>query len=540
MKSKRAIADAAGQSFFLDGKVTLRAGDCREVLKSLPDNSIDSVVTDPPYALVSIVKRFANSPRSERTENTENPYGRTGRGFMGQRWDTGETAFAVDFWAEVLRVLKPGGHLVAFSGTRTYHRMACAIEDAGFEIRDQIGWAYGSGFPKSHDVSKGIDKAAGRIGHSIVELKKRLIALADESGKSRKQIDKECGFRACNYLTLPDAGKRFDPWVWTLPTGDKWQVMKSALGTGDELDAAFSAAEREIIGMRKAIPGVAFSSDGPSEIEVTAPATDAAKQWQGWGTALKPAWEPICLARKPLSGTVAANVLEHGVGALNIDGCRVHAEDAKGGSYTVTRLKPGATLNATGGNWRPESGGIEYRGEMKPGRWPANIVHDGSEEVLAAFPDAPGQQRGVGPANGAKDSVHCYGDFGPRAQFDPRGDEGSSARFFYTAKADAEDRLGSKHPTVKPLDLMQWLVRLVTPRGGLVLDPFAGTGTTGEAAWREGMRAVLIEREPEYVTDIARRLDLADKPTKRFAVAKTKNNLADASELPLFSGEAAE
>lgn len=427
---------------YLDGKVTLCCGDSREVLKQLPDSSIDSVVTDPPYALVSIVKRFANSPRNERTENTKNPYGRTGRGFMGQRWDTGETAFAQEFWAEVLRVLKPGGHVVAFSATRTYHRMACAIEDAGFEIRDQIGWAFGSGFPKSHNLS-----------------------------------------------------------------GDM----------------------------------------------------------EGWGTALKPAWEPICLARRPLSGTVAANVAQHGTGAMNIDECRIHAEDAQGGSYTVKRLKPGATLEATGGNWRPDVG-VEYHGEMRPGRWPANILHDGSPEVLSAFPVAPGQQGDITgnepTASGFNGQI--YGKFSGRRKFKARrdgealanrryadvgatnfaalpgarrNDGGSAARFFYTAKADAEDRLGSKHPTVKPLDLMQYLVRLVTPKGGTVLDPFAGSGTTGEAAWREGMKAVLIEREPEYQADIARRMDLADKPTKRSAVAVTKGNLESHENLPLFKIE---
>jgi site-specific DNA-methyltransferase (adenine-specific) len=328
---------------FLNDRVILHCGDSRDVLKTIPDCSIDSIVTDPPYALVSIVKRFGKPDSAPAKGN--GAYQRASAGFMGKQWDTGETAFAAEFWAECLRVLKPGGHVVAFSGTRTYHRMAVAIEDAGFEVRDQIGWTFGSGFPKSHNAGN------------------------------------------------------------------------------------------------------------------------------GWGTALKPAWEPIMLARKPLIGTVAANVLEHGTGAINIDGCRVE-------------------------------------GGEREGRWPANIIHDGSEEVIAAFPDAPGQQRGVGPQHGAKDSVNVYGDYGPRDQFDPRGDAGSAARFFYTAKADAAGRLGSKHPTVKPVDLMQWLCRLVTPKGGTILDPFAGTGTTGEAAFREGFNAILIEREEEYQADIRRRMKL--------------------------------
>jgi DNA modification methylase len=443
----------------LGGRVTLYGGDNRDVLRSLPDCSIDSIVTDPPYALVSIVKRFANSPRSENTENIENPYGRTGRGFMGQRWDTGEVAFSEVFWTECLRVLKPGGHVVAFSGTRTYHRMAVAIEDAGFEIRDQLAWAYGSGFPKSHDVSKAIDKAAGVERKVVGTEKVRDI----RNGHGRAQ--------------------------------------------GDGINAA--------------------NRDGPiyMERELTSPATAAAREWQGWGTALKPAWEPICLARKPLVGTVAANVLEHGTGALNIDGCRIETDPSVDdprlggkGAWTTTQQQSGDTVSLPRGTVA----------SSEKGRWPANIVHDGSDEVVAAFPvsvSTIGKPRGAASGEG-------WGMTATGAEY---ADAGSAARFFYTAKADAEDRLGSKHPTVKPLDLMQYLCRLVTPPGGTVLDPFAGTGTTGEAAWREGFRAVLIEREEEYQADIARRMDLAAKPTKRAAVAKTKNKLLGAEDTPLFS-----
>lgn len=367
---------------FLDGKVSLLSGDSAEIITTLPDNSIDSVVCDPPYALVSIVKRFGGANAAPAKGN--DAYMRASAGFMGKQWDTGEVAFSAEFWAQVLRVLKPGGHLVAFSGTRTYHRMAVAIEDSGFEIRDQLAWCYGSGFPKSHNA-------------------------------------------------------------------------------GD-----------------------------------------------GWGTALKPAWEPICLGRKALTGTVAVNITQHGTGGLNIDGCRIESSAADQ-AYIMERINGFNNTRSIGGNGAYGGGETMDRGanfDASKGRWPANIIHDGSEEVIAAFPDAPGQQRGVGPANGAKDSVNVFGDYGPRDQFDPRGDSGSAARFFYTAKADAEDRLGSKHPTVKPVDLMQWLVRLVTPKNGTVLDPFAGTGTTGEAAFREGMKAILIEREEEYQKDIARRMEL--------------------------------
>ncbi len=443
---------------FLDGRVALHAGDSRDVLKTLADNSIDSIVTDPPYALVSIVKRFGKSGCAavKVPEGGSGAYARASAGFMGKQWDTGETAFAVEFWAECLRVLKPGGHVVAFSGTRTVHRMVCAIEDAGFEIRDSLQWLYGSGFPKSHDVSKALDKMSG-----IWRGRAGAVKISEQIAK-----------------------------------GTEYERTEK----GQPVTAAAAAA--------------------------------------GWGTALKPAVEPICLARKPLVGTVAENFVQYGTGAINIDGCRIHGDDAIGGEYTVKRLKPGATLDKTGGNWRPEEGGEIFHGNMKPGRWPANIIHDGSEDVFAAFPDAPGQQRGVGPQHGAKDSVNVYGDYGPRDQCDPRGDTGSAARFFYTAKADADDRLGSKHPTVKPVDLMQWLCRLVTPKGGTILDPFAGTGTTGEAAFREGFNAVLIEREPEYQADIRRRMALClagpEERARESIKAKIGDRPIDAG--PLFGG----
>lgn len=358
---------------FLNDRVALWAGDCREVLQGYESNSFDSVVTDPPYALVSIGKRFGKPGAAPAQHGKDGLYARASAGFMGKQWDTGETAFAAEFWGEVLRVLKPGGHVVAFSGTRTYHRMVCAIEDAGFEIRDQLAWVYGSGFPKSHNLD------------------------------------------------------------------------------GD---------------------------------------------WEGWGTALKPAWEPIVLARNPLSGTVAGNALEYGTGALNIDGCRVDAEKPTGWGG-----------KAAGGNtWNEVNSGLTKDGEARPvlGRWPANIIHDGSEEVAAAFPDG-------------------------------------SARFFYSAKADANDRLGSKHPTVKRVDLMQWLCRLVTPPGGLVLDPFAGTGTTGEAAWREGFRAVLIEREAEYQADIVRRMELclAGPEERRRSIIKRKPEPPKDGLLALMDGDEA-
>ncbi|MBM3927108.1 MAG: site-specific DNA-methyltransferase [Sphingomonadales bacterium] len=427
----------------------LRAGDSRDVLRALADASVDSVVTDPPYALISIVKRFGSDSAAPTRDG--DVYSRASAGFMGKTWDTGETAFAVEFWREVLRVLKPGGHVVAASGTRTYHRLAIAIEDAGFEIRDMVSWLYGSGFPKSHDVSKGIDRAAG--------------AVRPEIGRARR------------------AGK--------------------GVGTYG-----------------------AFAGDNVLTAAATAAATADAVRWQGWGTALKPACEPWVLARKPLAGTVAANVMAHGAGALNIDACRVATDDAlsAGTGRLWSHYRDGEAScertyeDVVATTFSPKPG---PRGGDPAGRWPANVIHDGSDDVVSAFPMASGQQRAVTGCETSAPFANVYGSMPGRAGAAiPRDGGGSAARFFYSAKADAMDRLGSKHPTVKPIDLMQYLCRLVTPPGGVVLDPFAGTGTTGEAAWREGFQAILIEREAEYCADIRRRLAIADAgPMSRRAAA---------------------
>lgn len=334
-----------------EGSVLLE-GDCRDVMElALAENSVDSIVTDPPYGL----------------------------SFMNRHWDCDVPK--VEMWRAAFAVLKPGGYLLAFSGTRTYHRMVCAIEDAGFEVRDQLAWVYGSGFPKSHN----------------------------------------------------------GPWG---------------------------------------------------------------------GTALKPAWEPIVMARKPLIGTVEANWREHGTGALNIDGCRVEptgesrervGEDSQDRRYT----DKGSTDFAA----KP---GV--RGGDAAGRWPANLVHDGSDEVLAAFPQAPGQLRSVGPEHGDKPSVNVYGDMGARPHTPPRGDTGSAARFFYCSKASKADRgQGNVHPTVKPTDLMRYLCRLVTPAGGTVLDPFMGSGSTGRGAVLEGFKFIGIEQDPTYLEIARARIEEAQR-----------------------------
>lgn len=354
--------------------IDVRHGDSREVIKTLADASVDSVVCDPPYALVSIVKRFGGTNAAPAKGDV---YARASAGFMGKQWDTGEVAFDPAFWRDVMRVMKPGAHLIAFSGTRTYHRLAVAIEDAGFEIRDQIQWIYGAGFPKSKNVGK----------------------------------------------HLPE--------------------------------------------------------------------------WAGWGTALKPANEPIVLARKPLIGTVAANVQSHGTGAMNIDGCRVGTGDDKGQWPITNRRHDDKTYTLA-----------PTLTDATKGRWPANVIHDGSEEVLAAFPHGFAHDRREKKLHPRPRSATAsvYGADHRTEPTPTYQDSGSAARFFYSAKADADDRLGSKHPTVKPVDLMAYLCRLVTPPGGTVLDPFAGSGTTGMACMREGFNAILIEREAEYVADIRRRV----------------------------------
>lgn len=349
--------------------VKIFVGDCRERLSGMEPHSIDSCVCDPPYHLTSIVKRFGAANAAPAKAGKTGAYERASRGFMGQTWDGGDVAFDPETWAAVYRVLKPGAHLVAFSGTRTYHRMVCAIEDAGFEIRDQLAWVYGSGFPKSHNQ-----------------------------------------------------------------------------------------------------PG-------------------------GWGTALKPAWEPIVLARKPLVGTVAANVLAHGTGALNIDGCRIESSIATGWG--------GA--GASDKTWSAANCGLAKDGEARPveGRWPANIVHDGSGEVLAHFPvEAGGSGRASGPTLRDGNTSVARGKFnGLAGDLEPPfyGDSGSAARFFYCAKAASSERgEGNNHPTVKPVDLMRWLCRLVTPKGGTVLDPFMGSGSTLIAADAEQFNAIGCELSPAY------------------------------------------
>lgn len=451
--------------------VHIHHGDSREVIKGLADNSIDSVVCDPPYALVSIVKRFGGKNAAPaKSEGASGVYKRASAGFMGQAWDTGETAFDPEFWAEVLRVLKPGGHLIAASGTRTYHRLAVAIEDAGFEVRDMISWLYGSGFPKSHDVAKGID-ARLIAGSGRTEDIRRLAMGPDyePSGRGRVNFDHGGG-----------------------------SAMNGARGAG--------------------------------------PKTDEAAAWEGWGTALKPACEPWVLARKPLDGTVATNVLAHGTGALNIDGCRIAVDPAADASQLRTMNR---SVRDGEDGWGMSTVAGDNPQVVRPdGRWPANVIHDGSEEVVDAFP-AETSVTGKRSVQSQCAEVSGTAWLSPNHKSIEHHDSGSAARFFYSAKADADDRLGSKHPTVKPIDLMRYLVRLVTPPGGVVLDPFAGSGSTGVAAMLEGFESILIEREAAYVDDIKRKVAFYSGEGRLAAQEKGKVKAEPVNDLPLFGGEAA-
>lgn len=380
-----------------DRRYTLVNADCRDAMRGLDPCSVDSIVTDPPYGL----------------------------SFMGKDWDHGVPGVA--FWTEALRVAKPGAHLLAFGGTRTFHRLACAIEDAGWEIRDTVMYVYGSGFPKSLDVSKAIDKAAG--------------------------------------------------------------------------------AEREVVGQHNA-PAKSIYSQGerdlPQDVAITAPATPAARQWSGWGTALKPAFEPVILARKPLDSTVAANVLKWGTGAVNVDGSRVPTDP----SVDDPRLGGNGTWGTKNAAKNVYAGGYagERVGSSPLGRWPANFIHDGSDEAVAGMGDAARYFYSAKASKRDRDEGLEGMDAKPRGlredgRFNSGGRTLVDGEWVETHSQPQAKR--NHHPTVKPTALMRYLCRLVTPPGGVVLDPFMGSGSTGKAAMLEGFRFIGIDLSAEYV-EIAR------------------------------------
>ncbi len=420
-------------------------------------------------------------------------------------------------WARIcLGALKPGGHLVAFGGTRTFHRLACALEDAGFEIRDCLMWVYGSGTPKSLDVSKAIDSR--KDWRALRELQGQVRTAREALGISQSEAARRMS------LIGPDERLGGGGFMWfetglRIPTREQYPELKRALGLDDSCDEAFEAAEREVVETRRDTGGSPYIRPGRGDghtFDVTAPATEAAKAWEGWGTALKPGWEPIVLARRPLEGTVAQNVLTYGTGALNIDGCRV------GSTVETWPATRSYKIGRRGVPARDEIGQTQATGPAPKGRWPANVLHDGSEEVEAMFPES--KSSGGVDTSGHSGKIRMGRTSGQGAHAGGLGDSGSAARFFYSAKASGADRgtvtkgalplfdipeevVRNEHPTVKPVDLMRYLVRLVTPPGGTVLDPFAGSGSTLLAAKREGLRSIGIEMDESYLATAARRLE---------------------------------
>lgn len=433
---------------------------CKETMKRIPDNSIDAIVTDPPYGLGKEPDALAMLKDWLETGHHDVK----GKGFMSCEWD----AFVPQpqIWRECLRILKPGGHLLSFGGTRTYDLVVLGLRIAGFEIREQISWVYGSGFPKSLDISKALDKMAG--------------AERDVIGKVNNVYD--------GSVRNPDNHKS----PAELSNIGKWGLNKT-----------------------------------PHGLPATAPATDAAKQWQGWGTALKPAFEPIVVARKPLTGTVAENVLQWGTGGINVDGCRVGVRNSNESGWSKTGSKASANRAMSGPNYDRLA-----KDEAGTGRFPANFIHDGSDEVMELFPETTSgaMTREVDEYIGDSVTGFLRGKSGPSNQ---RADSGSAARFFYCAKASKSDRdegleslenklklnqmrsangTGEKnfeggfpdviaknhHPTVKPTSLLKYLCRLVTPPNGIIYDPFSGSGSTGKAAILEGFNFIGSELDAEY------------------------------------------
>ena len=555
-------------------------GDCLEELKKLEYNSVDAVITDPPYGLSNTKPaQVADVLKAWVTGDAEAAPTTKG-GFMNASWDSFVPPPAV--WEECMRVLKPGGHMAVFAGARTQDLMGLSIRLAGFEIRDTLGWIYGSGFPKSHDIGKAIDKYNGNP-LAFREFAAAYREAVAKSGLTHSAIDKALGIKASSCYWARDDHRG------GMPPRHHWEKVRDLVYIPEELEGLYDEAEREVVGVQKgAMSG--WNMDGTTKFvdrNITTPATSEAQRWDGWGTALKPAIEPIILARKPLDGTVASNVLAHGVGGLNIDACRVQTDDDTsrppgkiGGNTTwdlSSRREPSVSHAAgrfpanvlldehaakemdeqsgvlkSGGvhkgggatsSWftfnksdvdyahYPDSGGASrffpvFKSEEETpetkGRFPANVLLD--EHAAAEMDEQSGVLK-TGAWNGKRSTPKTDAVYGYREGGNENGrpaDSGGASRFFpvfkYQAKAPKKERPvieredGSKiqHPTVKPEKLMSWLVELITPPGGVVLDPFAGSGTTLQAAINKGFTPIGIEQDADYIKLIEQRLGLLD------------------------------
>lgn len=462
--------------------VTLHEGDCRESLRRLIDQGVrvHSVVTDPPYGLTSVTKRFGKDGSAPAKFGSDGAFSRASAGFMGKAWDGTGIERDPEFWRLIYDILLPGGFVFAFSGARTGHWQACAMEMAGFIMHPMHGWLYGSGMPKAHNPCPGIDKAMG--------VESEVVGTRDPRA-------------------LYDGIERRSAAINT-----NWRAAEDRADTRDL-----------------------------SKQKVLRPVSPEAQQWDGWryGTQTqKPALEPVYLGQKPFSEKNGiANLLKHGVGAFNVDDCRVAWDGDPpeigtpgwGGPQKKSTAAPGQDGNT-----------VDRAPPSALGRWPANLLHDDSEAVRAIFPDSKGQQGaivGTEPSRTGDENTHCYGKYGARPPTPVRGDTGSAARFFnsfptteedyrwaveagliddvddlvpaiYHAKATKKDRAGSKHPTVKAVGLIEHFIKHITPPGGTVLDPFAGSGTTAEAARRLGMNAIIMEAEPDYIAFLRQRFNL--------------------------------
>jgi DNA modification methylase len=497
-------------------------------LRQFPDNHFDSIVTDPPYGI----------------------------DFLGKAWDA--NTGALETYQECLRVLKPGGHILAFSAARTYHHLAVTIEQAGFEIRDQIMWIYSSGFPKSQDIGKSIDRQSGKAAHKaeLSEVKAILRQLYEESGKSTAEISRECGFNAGGYLKTDFKDKG---WANNLPRDDKWLTLKSVLGCGDEYDDYFVTTPQVKIGEKESgcfdqeFDNYTIGARSKT-VDVTVSQTEAGKQWSGWGTQLKPAHEPICLARKPIKLSIAKNCQQWGVGALNIDATRIPTDELK--PVKVGKDPRNRLRELEGDEVAKRDSEDEMYVPNEAGRFPSNVLGDipdyqkyfycpkvGRAERHIGHETPPpmfGDQKGAYDNNGERyavgfdarsvetrtEALHSIGGYWCNDKGERLNEKEEAAKMafipgigkIYAHGVGAEvekfrkennikpGNVGNNHPTVKPIELMKYLIKLVTPPGGHVLDPFNGSGSTGCAAVELDYDYTGIELDPAYVEIAQRRI----------------------------------